>query len=261
MTHRRAFTLIELLVVIAIIALLVSLLMPSLKQAKDLSKHAICQANTKQIGTAMQMYVPDNSDWMPGYANSGGDDPNGWEAPDGVTYHRWYQAVLMTCWHVGGRYPDPPRNGDGILGPYMSSSKKSLDGILSCPSMGKGGRSMILTHNSQSYEGWVWGEKGFGMNFSGVCTWDSPSGSYVPIRVEKIDVPDHLMFMAEVIGWGQHVYPGRYDNTDGNTASTPTPRHFGNFDLVFCDGHVDSGPLETFYQFEYVDNPNTKPKG
>ncbi|MBN1764780.1 MAG: prepilin-type N-terminal cleavage/methylation domain-containing protein [Sedimentisphaerales bacterium] len=56
---RQAFTLIELLVVISIIALLISILMPVLGQARASAYKAICQSNEHQIGVAIAMYGTD----------------------------------------------------------------------------------------------------------------------------------------------------------------------------------------------------------
>ena len=54
------FTLIELLVVIAIISLLVSILIPSLKRAKELTRRVVCASNLHQLGVAMTTYAGDN---------------------------------------------------------------------------------------------------------------------------------------------------------------------------------------------------------
>jgi len=64
----RAFTLIELLVVVAIIALLISILLPSLSRARELSKRTVCSANLRGIGQAMYIYAQDDPQVFPAIA-------------------------------------------------------------------------------------------------------------------------------------------------------------------------------------------------
>ena len=63
--QKRAFTLIELLVVIAIIALLLSVLMPSLQKAKESARKIVCRSNLKTQYLACKLYVDDYDDRLP----------------------------------------------------------------------------------------------------------------------------------------------------------------------------------------------------
>ncbi len=72
MRKPKAFTLIELLVVVAIIALLISILLPSLSRARELSKRTVCMANQRGIGQAFYIYAQDDPGTFPAISVAAG---------------------------------------------------------------------------------------------------------------------------------------------------------------------------------------------
>lgn len=109
--HRaNAFTLIELLVVVAIIALLISILLPSLQSAREAGRKAKCLANMKQIATGMHTYANDDSKTHAFPVQPVYGDPNtiaSLSAPE---------FLYVTWWTWGGR--------DGVV-PWVIAGNQS----------------------------------------------------------------------------------------------------------------------------------------
>ena len=106
MNAQRAFTLIELLVVIAVIAILASLLLPTLSGAKERGRRADCTSHLRQVNLAIHLYGDDNSDSLPVLP-----DPNPY--PNGV----------------GAYYKQLVKHYVGLSGPASPTEK-----VFICPS-------------------------------------------------------------------------------------------------------------------------------
>ena len=96
---KRAFTLIELLVVIAIIAILAAILFPVFAQAKESAKKTSGLANTKQFGTAINMYSADYDDVFPLSFSRRADNTYRWSTvhpfPNGSVANGWETSQIQ----------------------------------------------------------------------------------------------------------------------------------------------------------------------
>ncbi|MGD8453343.1 MAG: type II secretion system protein [Phycisphaerae bacterium] len=114
--RRHAFTLIELLVVVAILAMLVSILLPTMSAARETGRQSACLANLRSIALGVQLYTQQSNDWLPAA------EPPLREFPD--ERHWFMNADLMRQLVVDVRI-----NEDGEpIGPPKARS------ILTCPS-------------------------------------------------------------------------------------------------------------------------------
>ena len=229
---KKGFTLIELLVVIAIIAILAAILFPVFAQAREKARQTSCLSNTKQLGTALQLYIDDFDETYPPKTSTDTNDK-----PSDTSYPIY--KLSGGDWWFG----TPTRTWMDSIYPYVKNVN-----MYKCPSGSKTGAGYAYNQHMQ----------GLYNNNGDTSTWVAPSVSMIPKTSETVCFGDGcragewgVVNLIPCFYWTEQMLKNaggeNYYATNTNYKSGIKHNEGANFTMA--DGHakyykLGQGPLE-----------------
>lgn len=222
-TH--GFTLIELLVVVAVIAILAGLLLPAVSRGKAAAKATECRNNLHTIALAMRLYADESNNYplTMGVAILGFGENYGWLMQDD-----WKMRLVPFVGVKDDRFPE----------------REDTMRVLRCP-------------QKVSNEDGKRGEGQYALNASGTAEFldaanlglggyrEEASRNVKPTGESQVRAPADLIAVGDIVPGptlGEMFRPsGHFDVCSTNQALWPGTSHGGRANLLFADGHVESG--------------------
>jgi prepilin-type N-terminal cleavage/methylation domain-containing protein len=223
----KGFTLIELLVVIAIIALLLSVLVPSLNKVKDIAKKIGCSANLRSLSMAAILYADASDGCTPSSTNTWDDNGTlraGWS---GVTNDNFGKSFSRHVQIYGNDKDEYTGLQKGQLWSYIENSE-----AWRCPT-----DPDIDQLRSYCMAGQWWGRN----TTADKSIWYDP-GPKTYKKIIDIEVPSEKFLFVDQIGLNLDAYFAIW-HSQKMWWNIPQFNHEGGSVNGFADGHVESRKL------------------
>jgi prepilin-type N-terminal cleavage/methylation domain-containing protein/prepilin-type processing-associated H-X9-DG protein len=227
--RRRGFTLIEVLVSVALIALLLTILLPSLSRARKLAQSVKCLSNLRQMAVAGHTYAVSHHRFPPSlFSNADNSISYGWD----LEVHKQWSASQP----------------DHKVKPGLLWSGKTVDEINQCPSF----------EGSDNWVDYPFTGYNYNTSYVGYCRYKVEIEGWPPVPTGKLIAevnparPDDINRPAEcaLFGDGEYAngankfmrspFEGRDASFSGRSAGTQGYRHIMRTNVAFADGHAQS---------------------